>query len=137
MGNFISLATAKIRPSQDFLKEDTVRYIFECLAAGDIESLPPAPIVRESDAEGEYIAIDGHNLIVVNDYLGKPCLVYVANSANDRLTEAVNAEALEARNTDLSEKYELAYIKSNRLRQEGLNSFSQLRDKYPALFEKI
>lgn len=135
MGNFISLEATSIKPSQDFLKEKTVKYIFECIAAGDTDSLPPAPIVRRSNSDGEYIAIDGHNLLAVNDFLGKSCEVYVADSAYDKLTTANSAEALEARNNDLHDKYDSAYLEFIRLSREGLNSFSQLRDKYPLLFD--
>ncbi len=53
-----------IIPSQDFLKPATVRFIFDCIKSGDLDKLPPEPIVRK-DENGNLVAIDGHNILAV------------------------------------------------------------------------
>ncbi|HSW99843.1 MAG TPA: hypothetical protein VLH38_02285 [Patescibacteria group bacterium] len=67
----MQIAPEKILPSQDFLKEKTVRYIFDCLANGQVDRLPPAPLVRK-DEHGNLVAIDGHNLIAVRLFRKEP-----------------------------------------------------------------
>lgn len=77
----------KIKPSQDFLKEGTVRFILTCYSENKKDRLPPAPVVRKNPENGDYIAIDGHNLIAVRDFFDEECEVFVASHAGDELTE--------------------------------------------------
>ncbi len=137
MSKIITVPTRDIIPSQGFLKENTITYILECLKSGKQESLPPTPITRKSDLKDKYIAIDGHNLIAVYDFLGKDCEIFVAESAEDALIN-VNADrvALQARNDDLKDKYDSSYEPANRLSVNGLRSFSQLRRRYSEIFSE-
>ena len=136
MGNIIEVDTSIVRPSQDFLKPDTLRHIFTCYFGGDRSQLPPAPIVRVHPAGG-YIAIDGHNLLAIDDLLGYTCRVYVANNPTDELTPAdvkrSTPEALAHRNVDLKEKFDSSLERANQLSSMDLGSFGLLRSKYAFL----
>ncbi len=134
MGQFISIETARLRPSQDFLKEGTLRFILTCISEGRVGDLPPSPIVRRGEGQ-DLIAIDGHNLVAIYDLLGLRCGVYVADSPSDFLTPemADSLEGIESRNRDLSEKFESAFVDSCELANAGLRSFNDLREKYPYL----
>lgn len=121
----------EILPSQDFLKEKTIRFIFECLNTGNVEQLPPAPIVRK-DQEGRLVAIDGHNLITVRYYRHESVDVIVATSSMDGLPETNEANI--ARNQELREKYDLVLRERCRVAEEGIASFGNLVEKYPDLF---
>lgn len=129
MGNIIKINTNQIKPSQDFLKERTVKFILACFSENKKDMLPPTPIVKKDSEDGSYIAIDGHNLLAVYDLLGEEIEVYVARDENDELTEEVfsnfSSESLLSRNRDLKEKYNFIEAKKD--------SFSELRDKYPYL----
>ncbi len=120
-----------ILPSQNFLKPDTVIFIFNCIERGDLDRLPPPPIVRRGDGN-ELIAIDGHNLIAVKLYRKEDIEVHPADSAIDGLLTLTEANV--QRNKDLYEKFELAVSERNRLYAEGVMSFWDLIKRYPELF---
>ena len=69
MGRLIKVKANEIIPSQDFVKEDTIGYILKCIVNNEEEKLPPTPIVRNNPNGPGYIAIDGHNLIIISDLL--------------------------------------------------------------------
>lgn len=133
MGNFLKLPVSQIIPSQDFLKENTVRHIFQCLADGNTEDLPPTPIVRRHPIADVYIAIDGHNLLAVRDYRGEVVDVYVAESETDGLPDDGSASITE-RNAELLAKYDSALQEADRLTLQGIACFADLSQKYPELF---
>jgi hypothetical protein len=55
----VSLDINQLIPSQDYLKEDTVKYILECYERNDMLQLPPPPLVRLHPGDiDKYIAID-------------------------------------------------------------------------------
>ena len=121
----------QIAPSQDFLKAKTVGFIIECIRNGELDKLPPDPIVRKDD-EGNLVAIDGHNLIAVKLHRNEDVNVHIALSADDGLP--ANSEANLQRNQDLKDKYDTVLVERDRLREEGISSFSDLMDRYPGLF---
>src|SRR5688572_22732874 len=121
----------KIRPSQDFLKPGTVRFIFECIRTGNTDELPPTPLVR-TDEDGELVAIDGHNLIAVRCFLGQEVEVIPATSAEDGLPPT--SEANIERNKELASKYDTVLDEQRRAAAEGITSFPGLIAKYPDLF---
>ncbi len=131
MGKILQLRPSQILPSQDFLKEDTLGFILKCLENGADEKLPPMPLVRCNPEAKNFIAIDGHNLLAIYDLLGQDCEVYLAESDDDRLIGSVNAIA--QRNQELADKYEQALAGLNKLAQQGIASFSDLRKRYPYL----
>ena len=121
----------QILPSQDFLKEKTIRFILECFRTGRIDELPPTPLVRH-DEEGNLVAIDGHNLIAVRLHRNEPIDIIVVTSPEDGLPETSEANA--ARNRDLAEKYDTVLAEQRRVAAEGIASFGDLIAKYPDLF---
>ncbi|HSX42857.1 MAG TPA: hypothetical protein VLF59_02105 [Candidatus Saccharimonadales bacterium] len=121
----------EILPSQNFLKEKTVRFILQCIAKGQLNDLPPTPLVRK-DENGKLIAIDGHNLIAVHLSRHKPIKVIVAESAQDGLPPTTDANI--ERNKELAEKFDTVLEEQRRVAQEGIENFSDLLDKYPDLF---
>lgn len=124
----------EILPSQDFLKPDTVKYIFACIKSGELEKLPPSPIVRK-DESGNLIAIDGHNLIAVKLSLGQDIDVHLASSADDGLP--ADSEANIQRNKDLKEKFESVITVNQQLRETGILTFNDLLDRYKDLFQQV
>ena len=117
MGQFITLKPDQIKPSQDFLKKGTVDFILECYKNGVLDALPPPPLVRRDPAkEGEYIAIDGHNLLAVHQYGGTECEVYCVDSAEDFFPNPQSDPAITQRNKDLSDKFESCVDESRRVR---------------------
>ena len=125
------VSPTKILPSQDFLKEKTVRYIFACIASGQTAELPPPPLVR-SDGHGNLIAIDGHNLIAVRLFRNELVEVIVADSPENGLPETTKANI--ARNRELAEKYATALEERRRVAAKGVQTFEDLLQKYPGLF---
>ncbi len=121
----------KILPSQDFLKPETINYIFTCIKKGELEKLPPSPIVRK-DGSGNFIAIDGHNLIAVKLSLGENVDVHLASSPDDGLP--TDSEANVKRNEDLKEKFETVIRDSSHLRESGVTTFNDLIGRYEDLF---
>lgn len=128
----MQLWPGKIRPSQNFLKESTIKYIFECLRTGKLEQLPPPPLVRKAES-GELVAIDGHNLIAVRAFRGEPVEVHLTSSADDGLapTSKSNLE----RNQELKTKYDVVLIDSQDTKKSGIDTFDDLVAKYQRLFE--
>lgn len=126
-----------VKPSQDCLKEDTTRFILQCIIDGKDEELPPPPIVRLDPVSRKYVAIDGHNLLAICHLLDRACEVFVAEAPNDKLDQhtAPNAkpEALRQRNDDLKERFEQVLIEAKELETQGLTSFWELTQKYPQL----
>jgi hypothetical protein len=122
----------KILPSQDFLKEKTVRFILECIRTGQTDDLPPTPLVRR-DEQGNLVAIDGHNLIAVRHLRNEPVEVIVPSSAHDGLPETT--EANKERNKELAEKYDTAVDEQRKVAAEGITSFADLIAKYETLFQ--
>lgn len=122
---------SQIVPSQDFLKPDTVRFIFKCIEDREFDKLPPSPIVRE-DAQGRLVAIDGHNLIAVKDFLGQELEVHVAQFADDGISEI--AEADKVRNQELKHKFDSILEEREMVKKAGINTFSDLIAKYPETF---
>ncbi|MDP2103815.1 MAG: hypothetical protein Q8K26_02750 [Candidatus Gracilibacteria bacterium] len=139
MGKILKIHPRNIKPSQDFLKEGTVKFIFTCYSEDKKDQLPPAPVVQRSPDNGDYIAIDGHNLIAVKDYFDEECEVFVADHPEDELTEnefpGASPDGLASRNADLREKFESVVDDYKRLSEGGLDSFVRLREKYPDLFK--
>ena len=135
MGRFTTLQPRQIKPSQDFLKPATVSFILACLKSGEIEKLPPPPIVR-ADPSGGYVAIDGHNLIAVATFLKQSVPVYIAVSHNDGLDPAdqLNSSGALDRNRDLAEKYDIVVRQSQTLSRHGIASFAELVEANRELF---
>jgi hypothetical protein len=127
----MQVSPEQILPSQDFLKERTCRFIFECLNTGNLEELPPTPLVRK-DPEGRLVAIDGHNLIAVRYNRNEPIEVIVATSSTDGLP--ATSEANVTRNQELAAKYDTVLDEQRRVAAEGITSFAALIEKYPDLF---
>lgn len=128
----MKINATKILPSQDFLKDKTVLYIFECLKHQNYEGLPPMPIVRE-DSDGNLVAIDGHNLIAVMAYLNKDIEVHLAKSPHDGLPEISQSNI--DRNKDLKDKFESALSESLNVQKSGIISFIDLVNRNTELFE--
>ena len=125
------LSAGDILPSQDFLKERTVLFIFECIRTGKLDELPPTPFVRKNEA-GKWVAIDGHNLIAVRYYLNEKIEVISAKSATDALPEATSAH--KERNKELAAKYDGVLDEQRRVAALGVTSFADLIAQYPQLF---
>lgn len=121
----------KIAPSQDFLKENTVRFIFACLRDGNTDDLPPTPLARKDD-EGNLVAIDGHNLIAVRQFRGEDIEVIVAESATDGLPPTTEANIM--RNEELAAKYESVLEERQKVAAEDIVTFADLIARYQPLF---
>ncbi len=120
-----------IEPSQDFLNDATIGFIFECINTRELDKLPPNPIVRQ-DSAGHYVAIDGHNLLAVKTFLGETQSVHIAGSATDGLPEISDMDI--KRNTELSEKFETCIAERDRVRQRGITSFKDLIELNTTMF---
>ncbi|HSW65696.1 MAG TPA: hypothetical protein VLI54_00975 [Bacillota bacterium] len=121
----------QILPSQDYLKERTLRFIFECIRTGNDAELPPTPLVRKDEA-GNLVAIDGHNLIAVRHYRHEPIEVIVAASAEAVLPATSDANNI--RNQELADKYKTVLAEQRRVATEGITSFDDLIARYPEIF---
>lgn len=128
------ISPALILPSQNFLKEKTVRYILGCIEDGRFDELPPTPLVRKDEA-GQLVAIDGHNLIAVYLYRDEPINVIVANSSTDGLPPTTEANI--TRNQELAEKFDTVLVERRNVEKEGINDFFDLINKYPDLFPAV
>ena len=135
MGHLKILSTDLIKPSQNFLKEDTLRFILECIIHKEYEKLPPAPIVRAH--QYHYDAIDGHNLLAVKSMLQEKVQVYVAQSPNDELVAQLfphaTANSLASRNLNLQQKYEVVTANAAQVQAQGIKSIQDLQQKYAFL----
>ena len=118
-----SIDSGIVRPTQDFLKEDTLKHIVQCYKTGNLEKVPPPPIVRK-DADDSLVAIDGHNLLAVNYLLGKSTEVFIAKDSNDKYPG--ESEAIIKRNKDLNEKYDSAIVSSRELEIKGIKTIKDL-----------
>lgn len=124
----------QIAPSQDFLKEKTVRFILQCIREGKDDQLPPPPIVRK-DAQGKLVAIDGHNLLAVRAYRGEFQEVHVAKAPDDGLPEISKSNV--DRNNDLREKFDACLLERDRAGSKGVRTMMDLIGRYPELFNKL
>lgn len=125
------ISPEQIAPSQDFLKEGTVRFIFSCLRSGNTKELPPTPLVRKDD-KGNLVAIDGHNLIAVRQFRGEDIEVIVAESSTDGLPPTTEANI--TRNEELAAKYDSVLDDRQKVAAEGIVTFSDLIARYQPLF---
>ena len=136
MGLLIKENPDRIMPSQGFVKEDTVEFILQCIVKGELEKLPPAPIVRKHPSRSGYVAIDGHSLLVVKSMLHERAELYLAKSSIDYLSKKEfpknSEESLSSRNRDLS-KFESVLAKAEILQSEGIKTILDLRNKYEFL----
>ncbi len=123
MGIIVKTNPSEVRPSQDFLKENTLRFIKENYEKGNFDKLPPTPIVRK-DNEGRFIAIDGHNLLAFYYIKNLDCEVYVAESKDDGLLG--DSDMVTKRNKDLFEKYEVVLGEAESLTQKGIRTIGDL-----------
>jgi hypothetical protein len=130
----LEISPERILPSQNFLKPGTIRFIFDCIARGRTDELPPTPLVR-ADENGDLIAIDGHNLIAVKLALDQQIEVIVATSANDGLSPTSDANIV--RNQELEAKFDTILEERRRVKEEGILSFLDLINKYPDLFKEV
>jgi hypothetical protein len=121
----------QIAPSQDFLKEKTIKFIFACLRDGNTDDLPPTPLVRK-DEEGKLVAVDGHNLIAVRLFRGEDIEVIVAESSSDGLPPTTEANI--TRNRELADKYESVLVERQKVAAEGIVTFADLITRYQPLF---
>ncbi|MDP3742054.1 MAG: hypothetical protein Q8R15_01940 [Candidatus Micrarchaeota archaeon] len=137
MGNFILIEAKQVSPSQNFLKEKTLGYVLACYFDNREADLPPAPIVRLIPGRNAYVAIDGHNILAIDDLLQRKTKVYVAASYYDQLTSdaclSSSQEGLKQRNNDLKQKFDQCLIEAKNLEKEQISSFSDLRRKYDFL----
>ncbi len=133
MGKSVLVSTKEIKPSQDFLKEKTVKFILRCLKNNQPNLLPPQPIVRRGD-NGELIAVDGHNLVAVYDWLGEDVSIFVVDDKNDNLQNY--GSGVELRRKDFQEKFQKVTLWREQLKKQGINSFSDLWKKYNFLFQR-
>ena len=124
----------QIFPAKDFLKENTVKFIFSCLREGTTDDLPPTPLVRKDD-DGNLIAIDGHNLIAVRAFRNEDIEVIVADSATSGLPPTTDANI--TRNQELAAKYDTVLEERQKVVDEGIVTFADLIAKYPALFTEF
>jgi hypothetical protein len=127
------VSSEQIAPSQDFLKEGTLRFIFACLRDGNTDDLPPTPLVRK-DERGKLVAIDGHNLIAVRAFRGEDIEVIVAESSVDGLPPTTEANI--TRNQELADKYEFVLAERQRVVAEGIVTFTDLISRYQSLFNE-
>jgi hypothetical protein len=135
MGKIINVKADQIKPSQDFIKEKTVGYILKCIVENELNKLPPTPIVSNDPNNPGYIAIDGHNLIIVFDLLDKSFDIFVADSPHDKLIELSKSslDAIDKRNQNIVDKYDLVVHSVKELERKGISSFKDLRAKYSYL----
>lgn len=128
------ISPENIAPSQDFLKERTVRFIFSCLHEGNAADLPPTPLVRK-DSEGNVVAIDGHNLIAARHFRGEDIEVNVAESPTDGLPPTTEANI--TRNEELAAKYDSVLDERRKVASEGIVTFADLIARYQPLFDEV
>ena len=124
----------KIVPSQNFLKEKTVKFILACLRDGNTDDLPPTPLVRK-DNEGNLVAIDGHNLIAVRQFRGEDIEVIIAESSADGLPPTTDANI--TRNEELAAKYDSVLSERQKVAAEGIVTFADLIARYQHLFAEV
>ena len=124
----------QISPSQNFLKEKTVRFIFDYLRDGNSGVLPPTPLVRK-DEEGNLVAIDGHNLIAARLFREEDVEVIVAESVTDGLSPTTEANI--TRNKELAAKFDSVLEERRKVAAEGVITFADLIARYQPLFDEL
>jgi cytidyltransferase-like protein len=137
MGTYCYVDPRQVLPSQDFLKDGTMRMIANALACGQLNRLPPPPIVRTATFSERPVAIDGHNLLAVKLLMGENCLVYLAEHPNDHLPLSTDDSAIDNRNRDLAEKFASSEIEARRLFAQGMTGMSGLLLHYPELVDYV
>ena len=137
MGTYCYVNPSQVLPSQDFLKDGTVRMIANALASGQLGRVPPPPIVRSANFSERPVAIDGHNLLAVKLLMGENCLVYLAEHSNDHLPASADDPAIEQRNRDLSDKFAASDTEARRLLESGITGMSGLLTHYPELADYV
>lgn len=136
MGEYIAVSSSVVLPSQDYLKPETLEYILNCYDNEGYDNLPPSPIVRKHPTDNDiFIAIDGHNLLAVNEYLQRATEVYLADSATDvpPSNNQSNGEAILQRTVELRAKFVSCVAASERMQKEGFATFAELVELYPDL----
>lgn len=132
----ILLKTSGILPSQDFVKPDTIRMILDRWLHQDKQGLPPSPLVKRGK-NGEYIAIDGHNLLVVSDLFDGECEVFLVEGKDDILTiedcPDTSREFVIDRNGELKEKFSIVDGLAYQMQEKGILSIADLRHSVPYL----
>lgn len=126
----MSVDPITILPSQNFLKPTTLTFILECFKNGELQKLPPDPIVRHN-RNGNLVAIDGHNLIAVKLFRNEAIDVHIARTADDGLPETSAANI--QRNQDLHDKFESVLAERANTENEGIMTFQNLIKKYPEI----
>lgn len=137
MGKYFYISPGNVLPSQDFLKEGTIRMIADALAEGQINRVPAPPIVRNVAFSDSFVAIDGHNLLATKFLLGENCLVYLAEDSRDFLQTNGNDPSVAQRNNDLSEKFDISALEAKRILSRGLHGISALLEKYHETAEYV
>jgi hypothetical protein len=132
MGRYLVVESGDILPSQDFLKENTLGHILRCYEHHQESELPPPPMVRKG--LNGYIAIDGHNLLAINDLLGRETKVFLAESEDDGLEGS--SEGILQRNADLKEKFSQSLAEAEALRKKEIRTIRDLRARYAFLSSK-
>ena len=128
----MKVSPQQLLPSQGFLKPNTVAFILDCIRNGELDQLPPTPIVRRGLGD-DLIAIDGHNLIAVMLHQDEDIEVHLAESADDGLPPTSGANI--QRNKDLKDKFESALAERERLQAEEVDTFQDLMNRYSDLFK--
>jgi nicotinamide mononucleotide adenylyltransferase len=137
MGTYCYVDPKKVLPSQDFLKDGTVRMITNALATGQLDRVPPPPIIRAVGFSTCPVAIDGHNLLAVKLLMGENCLVYLAEHSNDHLPLSANEPAVSQRNRDLTEKFAASEDEARQLFAQGITGMPGLLTRYPDLADYV
>jgi cytidyltransferase-like protein len=137
MGTYCYIDPRQVLPSQDFLKDGTVRMIADALACGQLNRVPPPPIVRTVTFSERPVAIDGHNLLAVRLLLGENCLVYLAEHPHDHLPLSADDSAINDRNRDLTDKFAASEVEARRLITEGMAGMPSLLSRYPDLADYV
>lgn len=135
MGHYRYINPKQIIPSQNFLKDDTVRMIVDALASGQVSCLPPPPLVRTVSFSPRLVAIDGHNLLAVKLLLGENCLVYVTDDHDDTLPTFTPNGGVNQRNKELKEKFDISESEARHLYKSGVTGLEFILANYPDLVD--
>lgn len=130
----VKVAAKDIFPSQDYLKPETIEFIFDCLKNNQLDKLPPKPIVRK-DEKGNFVAIDGHNLIAVKAYQVEDIDIHVAGSQDEGLPN--NSQANTQRNEELKDKFDVVLESRKAVELVGIKTLQDLIYKYRKVFKEI
>ena len=138
MSQLLRVKPSQIKPSQDWLTDGTIRYILDCYSQHHEENLPPPPLVRRDPESEDLIAIDGHNLLAVAEFLGKEIDVCLVESREDRLPLSIasNKDMIDKRNRELQDKYDTVLEAAQKTAEKGINNFRDLWPKSTELLKK-